>query len=540
MKMCKKGSAILIILAVLFSMPFTSPVFAIDFSSAERINLNTEVSGWLANSDSENFYKFTLDNPGRVYLTFTHENIESGSCYWQIYLFNEEQTEILSFDSNGNKTSAKSINAYLSSGSYFVRIKPYYHNDAKYKLTVSYELNSGQYEIEPNNTKQTATLINSESKYITGNLGNTSDEDYFKVILPKSGKVALNFAHENIESSSSYWQINMFDENENEITSFYSEGNKTSSNSINAYLAGGTYYVRVKPYYHSDADYKLSYSFDQNNGQYEIEPNDTLQQASPIGALQFPVSGNLGFSSDVDYFKFIVLKPGDFIIKFKHGNIERGSSYWQINLFDKSEKDLEEFFSDGNQTEATSQAIHLQNGTYYIRVKAYYHSDADYNIILTSVNGAVDGSSLPQTETQIVSEWAKPEIEKAEAMGLIPEVLKNKPDLTMPINRAEFAALSVKVYEVLSGNTAVPAIYNPFTDTQDIDVLKSYNVGITIGTSANTFSPGVLLNREQAATMLTRVFKKINIPGWTLANDAYFTLQYTSPDRKSTRLNSSH
>lgn len=126
------------------------------------------------------------------------------------------------------------------------------------------------------------------------------------------------------------------------------------------------------------------------------------------------------------------------------------------------------------------------------------------------------------------SDWAKSEIEKADKLGLIPDSLKGA-DLTKPITRAEFAAVSVKVYEALSGVKAIPAVNNPFTDTKDVEVLKAYNVGVTSGTAADKFSPDVLLNREQAATMLTRVFKKVSLAGWTLADDAKFTLPYTKP-----------
>jgi len=126
------------------------------------------------------------------------------------------------------------------------------------------------------------------------------------------------------------------------------------------------------------------------------------------------------------------------------------------------------------------------------------------------------------------SAWAQPEVQKAGEMGLIPESLQGA-DLTKPITRAEFAAVSVKVYEALSGVKAIPAVTNPFTDTKDVEVLKAYNVGITAGTSATTFDPNTILNREQAATMLTRVFKKVSMPGWTLATDGQFKLTYTKP-----------
>ncbi len=126
------------------------------------------------------------------------------------------------------------------------------------------------------------------------------------------------------------------------------------------------------------------------------------------------------------------------------------------------------------------------------------------------------------------SAWATGELEKAETLGLIPDVLQ-RADLTQPITRAEFAAVSVKAYEALSSKAALPAVINPFTDTSDIEVLKAYNTGITTGVSATQFEPDTLLNREQAATMLARVFKCVTVPGWTLAADSEFPLMYDKP-----------
>ena len=136
---------------------------------------------------------------------------------------------------------------------------------------------------------------------------------------------------------------------------------------------------------------------------------------------------------------------------------------------------------------------------------------------------------VPATEGK-VSDWAVPEIEKAKEQDLIPDSLINE-DLTKPINRAEFAAVCVKVFENLTSSDAVPAVSNPFTDTSDLEVLKALNVGITNGTSDTTFSPSNKLSREEAATMLTRVFKRCTMPGWTLETDSAFPLNYTQPAR---------
>lgn len=119
-------------------------------------------------------------------------------------------------------------------------------------------------------------------------------------------------------------------------------------------------------------------------------------------------------------------------------------------------------------------------------------------------------------------DWAQSELAEAAALGLIPDSLKDA-DLTQPITRAEFAAVSVRVYESLTGTKAEPAAVNPFTDTKDAEVLKAYSVGVTNGIGAATFEPDTLLNREQAATMLARVYKKVALDGWTLEADGSFS-----------------
>ncbi len=128
----------------------------------------------------------------------------------------------------------------------------------------------------------------------------------------------------------------------------------------------------------------------------------------------------------------------------------------------------------------------------------------------------------------VTSDWADNEMEEADKEDLIPDSLKDK-DLTKPITRAEFAGVSVKVYENLGNTTALPAVINPFTDTTDLDVMKAFNVGITNGIGDNLFAPDSLLNREQCATMLTRVFKRSTMPGWTLETDGQFRLDYVQP-----------
>ena len=106
------------------------------------------------------------------------------------------------------------------------------------------------------------------------------------------------------------------------------------------------------------------------------------------------------------------------------------------------------------------------------------------------------------------SDWAVPELKAANNIKVIPEILDNK-DMTQSISRQEFAALSVKLYETLSGKKA-EAGPNPFKDTDDVEILKAYNLGITKGMSDTEFGPELLITREQVATMLFRTIEIAN------------------------------
>jgi len=154
----------------------------------------------------------------------------------------------------------------------------------------------------------------------------------------------------------------------------------------------------------------------------------------------------------------------------------------------------------------------------------YTGADADGNERLSDWSNML---TLNEKVDFNASQWALAELAEADALGLIPDSLMDA-DLTKPINRAEFAAVSVKVYEALSGEKTSPIANNPFTDTNDTEVLKAYNIGVTNGMTATTFAPKTLLNREQAATMLTRVYKKVAMENWTLETDGDFSAQFKS------------
>ena len=184
--------------------------------------------------------------------------------------------------------------------------------------------------------------------------------------------------------------------------------------------------------------------------------------------------------------------------------------------------------ADGNASYLTESSL-LSTG--YMKAPAFAQQMG--NAFREDANGVNDGypvlAALVYEEESDWSDWFEDE-----AMGdaaqeeifnaLIPPELQNK-DLTKDITRAEFCAVAVQLYEQMGGPVLNAAsLSSPFVDTSSDAVKKAYKLGITNGTSATTFDPYTLISREQLATMLTRVYKSLNLPGWTLANDGQFKL----------------
>ena len=73
------------------------------------------------------------------------------------------------------------------------------------------------------------------------------------------------------------------------------------------------------------------------------------------------------------------------------------------------------------------------------------------------------------------------------------------------VTRAQMATIVVKMlYGADANANSFKGASNPFTDTDYIEVLKAYNLGVTNGTSATTFSPDATCTRGQIVTFLWR------------------------------------
>lgn len=117
-----------------------------------------------------------------------------------------------------------------------------------------------------------------------------------------------------------------------------------------------------------------------------------------------------------------------------------------------------------------------------------------------------DAAQQPAAAWENCSDWARAYMQKADEAGLIPDSLVDQ-DLTQNISRQEFAAVAVRLFESLAYRVSAYPGQSPFSDTQDSDVLRAYSLGIVNGMGDGTFAPNASLTREQAVTMLGRVYE---------------------------------
>ena len=195
----------------------------------------------------------------------------------------------------------------------------------------------------------------------------------------------------------------------------------------------------------------------------------------------------------------------------------------------KTEISAAESYDDWNGVYRTANIPGLRADS-KVEVRArYYGENNDGKAVYSEWSETVSagGAGTAEFITFTASGWALEYVENAMKLGLVPDGLL-KADLTQPITRQEFAAVSVRVYESLSSSAGGAAASNPFTDTADADVLKAVTIGVTNGTSATTFAPEELLNREQASTMLSRAYKRLHMDGWSLDTDKFFAEEFHS------------
>ena len=378
----------------------TVPVFAVNESednntaaTATAVSPNTSVTGVLSSNSDVDWYKFTVPQDGYFNITFQHELIDNSRTYWQIRLYDSTGTNYIDGNSSyfsilGN-SNGKTNTFGVKAGTYLIKITDDYYSEKPYTFQVNFKASS-VWETENNNSKNDADAITVNTTY-HGSLSTDGDVDWYQFQVTEGGYFVVDFQHELIDNSRTYWQIRLYDESgvnyiDGNSSYFGVAGN--SNCTTNAFgVAPGTYYIKLNDDYYSGIDYSICVKFTPS-ADWESENNNSKDTADRL-ALNHTYNGSFSTDGDVDWYQFNVTENGYFVVDFQHELIDNSRTYWQLRLYDATgvnyiDGNNSYFYITGNSNCVTN-AFGVTPGTYYIKLNDDYYSGVNYTISVNFV-----------------------------------------------------------------------------------------------------------------------------------------------------------
>jgi hypothetical protein len=234
-------------------------------TSANLINVNTNYSGNMQNSNDVDYYKFNLASDGKIAINFKHGLVNNGS--WDVKIIDAGNNVHQYFTSGNTYINVLGDNLRLPAGNYYVKVNVYSYsgnyNNTDYIFNVNYTAEGSFFEKEYNDSLTSANTISLNTSY-TGNMQNSNDVDYYKFTLSSAGKVTLNFQHPLVNDGS--WQVRILDVNNKELQNSYWNSTNINSDASTLSLPAGTYYVKVTVSsgysgYYNNIDYNFKVKF---------------------------------------------------------------------------------------------------------------------------------------------------------------------------------------------------------------------------------------------------------------------------------------
>ena len=338
-------------------------------SSATPLEVNSVIHGALLNvsdaqtgTDIDN-YRFTLAQPGRVKVQFSHDGPEARGVYFTLALADTNVNALYAANITGANPETLSDHIYLDAGAYILQVVSGREIwQGAYSLCVQYEANDAC-EREYNDTPAAACEL-APNAQVVGSFAANGDIDYFRFTLPSDGIVRPNLSFTPLESASRAYVLTLSDgTNDLQVTRIGGkESNKVITPTI---LAAGTYYMRLENPAYTPQDYALSLSYQPVAGA-EREPNDTLANATPLlpGA---PLCGLLSTEEDEDVYMIALEADATVALRLSFDPVSASDVYFVVQLEQNGRSlwSARAVARDGG----LEQLLQIPAGTYYLRVK---------------------------------------------------------------------------------------------------------------------------------------------------------------------------
>lgn len=324
--------------------------------------LNGTTNGVLL-KDQEVVYSFVLSATGKMSFDLSSLN---ESARFQL---TDDQGKLIftsQLRSDGKTPDLEMNTFYLEPRSYRLTVKDmsYYGRMGNYSITTKFTEMKTQ-DVEPNNGTTEAQSL-SFGKKIRGFLSEQDDRDVYKVTLPKSGKLSLDF--------SSYLKRRAVISLTNDLNEKIWNKDLTSSELTpgkameSFYLEQGTYYftlAQIDPYYESGV-YDVTFNFQATNNN-ELEPNNGVIEAMGLSFYK-NMTGLLSWSDTEDYYKVVVPKKSNVTLDLSSYVDSAVNVEW---MDDQNNIVFKEYVrGDAKSPGRLVETRELLKGTYYLRVNS--------------------------------------------------------------------------------------------------------------------------------------------------------------------------
>lgn len=351
------------------------------FEKSAKIDVNKTYSAKLADYGDEDYYQFTITEPGNISLQL--KQTSGSGWYATLMTANGDSLEEFSTNYNSGASGVTNNSVGLPKGTYYIKVEDYSDGyEVPYSFTVKYT-KSNNYEKEFNNTIAGANQINVNEDY-RGAIQSGGDLDYYKFTLAAPGQVELKMD----QKPGVAWAGTLLNEKGETFTGFSTDYG-TYANGTTNYKAGlpaGTYYLLIDWYSGSlDQEYKFNIGYTKSN-YFEKEFNNTIETANVL-ELNKTYKGLLSNTEYIDFYKFTLSAAGKVNIKMK----QIPETSWEVKVMNRNGDEYANFHTnyDSYASGYTNVPIGLPAGDYYLAIESYSRAidvDYEFNVNFTQVH----------------------------------------------------------------------------------------------------------------------------------------------------------
>jgi hypothetical protein len=331
---------------------------------AQEVRLGDKVEGGFQQDSDDDWYTFTVDQPGKNYLRVDLSpvpEVDTG-----LYFLDANGRRLLEVNDAG-KNEAESIVFFpVEQGTYFVHV--YARGKAtqeKYSLSLKLEgpWREGQ-ESEPNDRREQANDL-PLGQSVEGYFQHRNDSDYFRLLVDKPGKYEIRIDLSALPDYDQRFRIQDKDGKDLWRATQAAKGEPEYADHFT--VTEGFYYILVQGDERQIADkYTLSTRilgpWRENE---EAEPNDEIKWANEV-SLGAPFTGRVNRDSDVDYYVFNVPEPGADLIVVQVSGIPGANSHLELVDFKEKRLDMSMRGEAGEGEEIVRMKV--KPGMYYLKI----------------------------------------------------------------------------------------------------------------------------------------------------------------------------